>query len=399
MAIAILGVAGSVRADEDSSSDIDWLRHVHRMPPRQDHDHIRREQSLAFINVNTRIHQEPLIGNMRPPADFSWWAPRPSSIPVGYVQADPLFDDPLQPMVNPIRNAEEWMWLYAGTNFDLYDSMVMQALSDSLPGTRSSEATNRFNIRMDTKLLEWEDRSHTQFTVQWRANNFMPSNAQPLAESVDSPTGLNAQRTIYDTKLNRLILAQGFLEDRLTVSLGKINPNDYMGLNLFASDETSQFLNTALDGNNVLPVGFQGYTEGAAFQFLPVDWFYLNGVASSASGTAGYYFDKAFQRGVFTGLETGLILRDPNGGARADLFPTAASLLTAVPGAVAGTSFIVTIRNTADAAETITMTTNTGLTLSGTMTIAQNAQKSFLVTFTDVSTAAVTIYSMGSVTF
>jgi hypothetical protein len=33
------------------------------------------------------------------------------------------------------------------------------------------------------------------------------------------------------------------------------------------------------------------------------------------------------------------------------------------------------------------------------MTIAQNEQKSFLVTFTNVGTAAVTIYSMGSVTF
>jgi len=81
------------------------------------------------------------------------------------------------------------------------------------------------------------------------------------------------------------------------------------------------------------------------------------------------------------------------------LFPTAADLLTAVPSAIIGTSFIVTIRNTADAAETITMTTNTGLTLSGTMTIAQNAQKDFFVNFTNVTTAAVTIYSMGSTTF
>ena len=98
-------------------------------------------------------------------------------------------------------------------------------------------------------------------------------------------------------------------------------------------------------------------------------------------------------------LKLGFILRDPNGAARADLFPTAADLLTAVPSAAIGTSFIVTIRNTADAAETITMTTNTGLTLSGTMTIAQNAQKDFFVNFTDVTTAAVTIYSMGSTTF
>jgi carbohydrate-selective porin OprB len=126
---------------------------------------------------------------------------------------------------------------------------------------------------------------------------------------VGSPEGLNAQRTIYDTKLNRLILAQGFWEDRVTVSVGKINPNDYMGLNLFASDETSQYLNTALDGNDVLPVGFQGYTEGAAFQALPLEWLYVNGVISSASGTQGYYFDQGMVKGVFAGLEAGLLLK------------------------------------------------------------------------------------------
>src|SRR5688572_12643896 len=68
----------------------------------------------------------------------------------------------------------------------------------------------------------------------------------------------------------------------------------------------------------------------------------------------------------------GLILRDPNGGARADLLPTAASILAAINGPFVGMAFEFTIRNTADAAEAITVTTNTGLTLSGTMTIAQN---------------------------
>jgi hypothetical protein len=313
IAVAMIAVTAlPALGDKDSSSDIDWLRHVVRRPPTQDHAHIDREQALAFINVNTRAHQRPLVDNGRPPAAFSIWSPRPTRIPVDAVDGSPLLDDPLQPAVNPIRNAEEWMWLYAGTSFDLYDSMVMQALSDSLPDTRSSEGTNRFNIRMDTKLLEWEDGSHTQFSVQWRSNNIMPGNSPPLADSVGSPEGLNAQRSTYDTRLTRLILAQGFLEDRLTVSFGKINPNDYIGLNLFASDETSQFLNTALDGNDVLPVGFQGYTEGGAFQFLPLDWLYVNGVVSSASGTNGNYFEQSFQRGVFAGFETGVILRVMN---------------------------------------------------------------------------------------
>lgn len=92
-----------------------------------------------------------------------------------------------------------------------------------------------------------------------------------------------------------------------------------------------------------------------------------------------------------------IVLRDPAGGARADLFPTAAAIIAALKNPQRGSNFRVIVRNTADANETITMTTNTGLTLSGTMTIAQNAQKEFLVVVTSSTTCS--IYSMGSVTF
>lgn len=102
---------------------------------------------------------------------------------------------------------------------------------------------------------------------------------------------------------------------------------------------------------------------------------------------------------TFTAAEVlgGLILRDPNGGARADLVPTAASLYAELgsPVKIVGLSFDFTIRNTADAAETITLTTNTGMTMSGTMTIAQNNSKAFRVVFTNASAA--TVYSLGTV--
>jgi hypothetical protein len=95
----------------------------------------------------------------------------------------------------------------------------------------------------------------------------------------------------------------------------------------------------------------------------------------------------------------GIILRDPNGAGRSDVTPTAALLLAAIPGAIVGTAFEFTIRNTADAAETITVTAGTGATLSGTMTIAQNNSKRFLVVFTNVTAAseAYTVYSLGTV--
>lgn len=91
----------------------------------------------------------------------------------------------------------------------------------------------------------------------------------------------------------------------------------------------------------------------------------------------------------------GLILRDPNGGARTDVMPTAASLAAELGGAKAGDSFEFTIRNTADGAETITVSAGTGGTVSGTATIAQNNTKRFLLVFT--SSSAYTLYSLGTI--
>jgi len=95
----------------------------------------------------------------------------------------------------------------------------------------------------------------------------------------------------------------------------------------------------------------------------------------------------------------GLILRDPAGGNRSDVSPTAALIVAGFAGGIVGSSFEFTIRNTADAAETITLTAGAGVTLSGTMTIAQNNSKRFLCRLDDVGTGteAVTIYSLGTV--
>jgi hypothetical protein len=95
----------------------------------------------------------------------------------------------------------------------------------------------------------------------------------------------------------------------------------------------------------------------------------------------------------------GLILRDPSGAGRSDVSPTAALIVGGIAGCVVGSSFEFTIRNTADQAETITITAGASVTLSGTMTIAQNNSKRFVAVCTNVGsgTEAVTIYSLGTV--
>jgi hypothetical protein len=75
--------------------------------------------------------------------------------------------------------------------------------------------------------------------------------------------------------------------------------------------------------------------------------------------------------------------------------------VAAIQGAMVGLSFVATIKNTADAAETITITAGTGVTLNGTMTIAQSNLKQFLVYLTNVTpgSEAATVFSLGTVVF
>ena len=71
-------------------------------------------------------------------------------------------------------------------------------------------------------------------------------------------------------------------------------------------------------------------------------------------------------------LAVGIITRDPNGGARTDTTDIAANLITGLGLSANYQERYCTIVNTADAAETITLAGGTGVTLKGTITIAQN---------------------------
>ncbi len=78
--------------------------------------------------------------------------------------------------------------------------------------------------------------------------------------------------------------------------------------------------------------------------------------------------------------------------------PTAASIVAAIPNCRVGTSFLLTYKNAATGAYTITVAASTGSTVVGTATIAQNNTKIFRAVVTNVTSGAeaVTFYSIGT---
>jgi hypothetical protein len=82
-------------------------------------------------------------------------------------------------------------------------------------------------------------------------------------------------------------------------------------------------------------------------------------------------------------------------GAGANIqLPTVAALVAAIPNAQVGTAYYLRIMNHSSGAFAWTVTTNTGWTLNGTMTIAQNFYREFMVTFTAIGAA--TLQSLGT---
>lgn len=82
------------------------------------------------------------------------------------------------------------------------------------------------------------------------------------------------------------------------------------------------------------------------------------------------------------------------GGAGTLNSATAAQIVAATPNAYAGYTYRLRIINSSSGNFAWTLTTATGITLSGTMTIAQNTFRDFYVTLTSLT--AVTIQSVGT---
>lgn len=75
---------------------------------------------------------------------------------------------------------------------------------------------------------------------------------------------------------------------------------------------------------------------------------------------------------------------------------TAANIVAGLPNARAGNSYRLRIINSSSANFAWTLTTNTGITLTGTMTMAQNTYRDFYVTLTSLTAVAIQAIGTGT---
>lgn len=91
-----------------------------------------------------------------------------------------------------------------------------------------------------------------------------------------------------------------------------------------------------------------------------------------------------------------LALTGALGGAANAQLPTVASMVLAMHSPVVGSSFRLRICNQSSGAFSWTVTTNTGWTVTGTMSIAQNTWREFVVTLNSLTTATIQNVAVGT---
>ena len=302
--LVVGGLSQRACADGDSSAELHELHRVFRMGPDVGNEALWRSKVRGFINFDTVSEVEPLFGGSQAAAPFSWSDARPGAM--AHPKAIGAFEDPFSFATTPMRNALAWGREH-GIRADIYEALAWQAASDTLPETRSTAGGARFNARIDALLFRNAGEGQGHVTVQFRQNNQFPQNDGNISNSVASPVYLNELVSSRDTFLARAYYSQSFLDDTLAVSVGKINPNDYVALNIFASDETTQYLAQQFDGNDVFPLPYQYYTPGVAAQAIVTNWLALSGFAASADGATDDGFGMQLDTGYAVGAEANVL--------------------------------------------------------------------------------------------
>jgi len=198
-------------------------------------------------------------------------------------ELDPLLGPgPVTTVLQPWYEAKEKARAF-GLSFDLYYTFWYQYATDTL---RSPD--DLFNSRLDAGA-RWDmvddpqwGKGHLEFLL--RAGSVLGDGRDTrLSTSMGS---IFAGNTGFSppVSVNILSWTQRFLDEKASVVVGKIHPNQYINSSPVANDESLQFSSVAFDGNNTPFI--RTYAPGAVLEIQPSDRFYLRGLVVDTAASA-----------------------------------------------------------------------------------------------------------------
>jgi porin len=254
---------------------------------------------LAAAGQNGKANSGSVQQNTqaRGPATYSSLAQEPDelrqeldrdAVALSKVPADPvLATDPFALILEPFERLTDRINESAKLKIGATYTFVSQYATATPDGVRHDQTSGRADFTAAWKVYDHESNAGTLSLLVRSGTNIGISQQFNLSQSLGSGLALNClqgggpQEPIM---VNILYWRQDLFNERLSLYVGKIHPNEYISLSMFNNDERAQFLNGGSDGN--LTFASDGaYAGGAAAEFQATQHVYIHALVIDTEGS------------------------------------------------------------------------------------------------------------------
>jgi porin len=209
------------------------------------------------------------------------------AVALSKVPADPvLATDPFAVILEPFERLTDRINQSAKLKIGATYTFVSQYATATPDGVRHDQTSGRADFTAAWKVYDHESNAGTISLLVRSGTNIGISEQFNLSQSLGSGLTLNCLQgggPQEPITVNILYWRQDLFNERLSLYIGKIHPNEYISLSMFNNDERAQFLNGGSDGN--LTFASDGaYAGGAAVELQATQHVYIHALVVDTEG-------------------------------------------------------------------------------------------------------------------
>ncbi|MBB5066234.1 carbohydrate porin [Granulicella mallensis] len=238
-------------------------------------------------------------------------------VALAMVPADPLLNgDPLGFITRPSDNGVSWLEKASRLRLGATYTVINQYATETPPDVRHDQVSGRLDFNGNLAVYDGESTSGSIGLLARSGTNIGMSQQFNLSDAMGSGVFLNSLQGGGEQQpitLNILYWRQDFLHKRLSIYVGKVHPNQHIGLSLYNDDETTQFLNGVDNGNLTVPYA-GAFAGGAAVEYQFTPHLYLHSVAVDTVGGPQDGIATLVDKKYFEATELGWFTGKPGSG-------------------------------------------------------------------------------------
>jgi porin len=236
------------------------------------------------------------------------------AVALSKIPADPvLTTDPFGAILEPFERLTDRINESAKLKIGATYTFLSQYATATPNGVRHDQTSGRADFTAAWKVYDHESNAGTISLLVRSGTNIGISQQFNLSQSLGSGLTLNClqgggpQEPIM---VNILYWRQDLFNERLSLYIGKIHPNEYISLSMFNNDERAQFLNGGSDGN--LTFASDGaYAGGAAVEFQATQHIYIHALVIDTEGSPQGNLKTLANRKYMESIEVGWLGGSP----------------------------------------------------------------------------------------